>query len=290
MSLIEGVYNGVLNHGPYSLVHVTTPLNGGMSGGPTVNSSSRLIGVNVARILFANDISFIIPVERVKTLVKNADFKRAALSKKEAQDKIYSQIEAAQEKLFASLKTDKSQKIEYWKGKYLQLPEFLKCWSDGTEDPQLPYVMKKRSCRLDHAVYLASGLDTGTVSLQVNVLDATSINKHSVKELMGEANSVDSLISRFRGEKFFGDIDAREIFTPYECQQSFLNVPFMGTNKTLRNGICIRKYVNAKNLYDYSFSWYDFEGPLKIRISVNHTGVSLENAQKLLAYWSERFQ
>ncbi|MEZ4814803.1 MAG: serine protease [Bdellovibrionota bacterium] len=75
MSLIEGVYNGVLNHGPYSLVHVTTPLNGGMSGGPTVNSAGKLIGINVARILFANDISFIVPVERLLTLVKKTDFK-----------------------------------------------------------------------------------------------------------------------------------------------------------------------------------------------------------------------
>lgn len=144
MSLIEGVYNGVLNHGPYSLVHVTTPLNGGMSGGPTVNSSGKLVGVNVARILFANDISFIIPVERVKSLIKGADFKRAALTKKEAQDKIYSQLENAQDKLLVSLSSGKTQKIEYWKNKSVSLPDFLKCWSDGTEDPQLPYVMKKK--------------------------------------------------------------------------------------------------------------------------------------------------
>lgn len=289
MSLIEGVYNGVLNHGPYSLVHVTTPLNGGMSGGPTLNSSGRLVGVNVARILFANDISFIIPVERVKSLLKGADFKRAALTKKEAQDKIYSQLESAQDKLLSSLSNGKTQKIEYWKDKSITLPDFLKCWSDGTEDPQLPYVMKKRTCRLDHAVYLASGLDTGSLNLEIYALDASNINKYAVQELMGQV-STSSLISRFQAQKFFGDIDAREIFTPYECKQSFIKSKILGEEKTLRNGVCIRKYVNAKDLYDYSVNWYDFEGTLKTRISISHTGVSLGNAQKLLTYWAERFQ
>jgi serine protease Do len=49
MSIVEGVYNGVLNHGPYSLVHVTTPINAGMSGGPTVNFHGRLVGSNVSK-------------------------------------------------------------------------------------------------------------------------------------------------------------------------------------------------------------------------------------------------
>ncbi len=290
MSLIEGVYNGVLDHGPYSLVHVTTPLNGGMSGGPTVNSAGRLVGINVARILFANDISFIVPVERLVTLIKRSDFKRSVLSKKEAQDSIYEQLQEAQDKLYASLIQKNSQKIELWHAKEIQLPEFLKCWSGGTEDPQLPYVLKTRSCRLDHAVYLASGLDTGTMSLQVKVLDASEINKFSTKQLMEVEGGAESLLSRFQGEKFFGDIDAREIFTPYECKQTFLKTKFLGADKTLRNGVCIRKYKNATNLYDFSLSWYDFKGPLKTQVLVGHSGVSLENSQKLLKYWMERFQ
>ncbi|MEZ4814802.1 MAG: hypothetical protein R3A80_06295 [Bdellovibrionota bacterium] len=149
--------------------------------------------------------------------------------------------------------------------------------------------MKKRSCRLDHAVFLASDLDTGSLSLQVDVLDASNINAFSVSE-MGESRSVDSVLARFKGEKFFGDIDAREIFTPYECQQSFLNMSMLGKERTLRSGICIRKYVKAKDLYDVSFSWYDFEGPLKTKVSISHTGVSLETSQKLLSYWAGRFK
>lgn len=290
MSLIEGVYNGVLDHGPYSLVHVTTPLNGGMSGGPTVNSAGRLIGINVARILFANDISFIVPVERLVTLVKRSDFKRAVLTKKEAQDKIYEQLEAAQNRLYNALSEKNSQKVEFWQGKEIQLPDFLKCWSGGTEDPQLPYVLKTRSCRLDHAVYLANSLDTGALSLQVKVLDSSTINRTSTKELMRIEGGAESLLSRFQGEKFFGDIDAREIFTPYKCEQTFLKSKFLGEEKTLRSGVCIRKYKNAKDLYDFSLSWYDFKGPLKTQVSVSHSGVNLENSQKLLKYWMGRFQ
>ncbi len=290
MSLIEGVYNGTLNYGPYSLVHLSTPLNGGMSGGPSVNSAGKLVGVNVSRILFASNISFIVPVERLKTLVKNSDFKRAILTKKEAEEKIYSQIETAQEKLVASLPKEKLQKIELWKDKTIELPDFLKCWSSGTEDPQLPYVSKKRTCRLDHAVFLAGDLDSGTFNIEVSVLDASQVNRFAVNQLIGDAGAMSTVLAKFQEKKFFGEIDAREVFSPYKCDQSFLKTTLFGEEKTLRNGVCLRKYTKAKNLYDFSFSWYDFEGPLKTRIDVEHSGVSLENTKKLLAYWAERFK
>lgn len=70
MSLIEGVYNGLLESGPYQIVHVSTPLNEGMSGGPSVNETGKIIGVNDARILFSNNISFIVPVSKLASLIQ----------------------------------------------------------------------------------------------------------------------------------------------------------------------------------------------------------------------------
>jgi len=290
MSIVEGVYNGVLNYGPYSLVHVTTPINAGMSGGPTVNGSGRLVGSNVSKLVLENNVSFIVPVERMKLLVQGTNFKGKALSKKEAQEKIYSQLEKAQEKLVASLPKYKTQTVELWKGKSIELPEFLKCWAGGIDEPQLPFVLKKRTCNLDHNVFLAESLETGTFEVEVDILDASKINRFSVSQLMGQGSEIEEIISKFREKKFFGDIDAREIFTPYKCERSFLKTGFLGNPKTLRSGICIRKYSKAKNLYDLALNWYDFDGTLKTRVSITHSGVSLENSRKLLSYWTERFK
>lgn len=73
-------------------------------------------------------------------------------------------------------------------------------------------------------------------------------------------------------------------------QRGFLKASFWGEAKDLRTGLCIRKYKKAKNLYDFIFQWSDFSGPLKVRVNIEHTTVSLENINKLMTYWMERFQ
>ena len=107
---------------------------------------------------------------------------------------------------------------------------------------------------------------------------------------MGQSGAIDSLISRFREEKFFGDLDAREVFDPYRCKQSFLKTKFLGNVKSLRTGLCMRKYNKSKDLYDLSLSFYDFKDEIKIRVTIAHSGVSSESIQKLLTYWTGRFQ
>jgi S1-C subfamily serine protease len=62
MAIIEGNFNGRLEFPPYESLHLSSPINHGMSGGPTVDRSGRVIGVNVAFLNEAQNISFAVPV------------------------------------------------------------------------------------------------------------------------------------------------------------------------------------------------------------------------------------
>ncbi len=290
MSLIEGVYNGLLEYGPYQLVHVTTPLNGGMSGGPTVNDHGQLIGTNVSRILFANDISFIVPKSRLEDLMSNLDIHKAALTKDEAQKLLYSQLEAVQKKLVNDVVSGPTQKVELWKDIQIDVPKFLKCWADGKEEPELPYVYKSRSCRLDHDIFMANGLQSGTFDVSVEVLDASRINRFSVASILGDNFDAKKELGSYFGSRNFGDLDAREVFTSYDCKQGFIKSSFLKKPNELRFNYCIRKYKKAQNLYDVSMQWLDFKNTLKTKVVINHSGVGLEETQKLMAYWMERFK
>lgn len=291
MSLIEGVYNGLLESGPYQIVHVSTPLNEGMSGGPSVNEVGKVVGVNDARILFSNNISFIVPSSRLELLLKGVDpLNLHFLTKKEAQVSLYSQLYKTQNLLVDSLFKTKTQKVEMWKGHSISVPDYLKCWSEGKDEPQLPYILKHRICRLDHAQFVTDEFDAGSYSMDAKILDASKINRFSVDKLWGDqGNLMDFLRSRTTKD-FFGQLDTREILSSYECKKGFLKASFWGEMKDLRTGLCVRKYKKAENLYDFTFQWSDFSGPLKVTVNIEHTTVSLENIKKLMAYWTERFQ
>ena len=70
MTIIEGSYSGLLEDSLVQTVHLTGTLNPGMSGGPVLNGSGQVVGVSVASA--GDEVSFLVPVAFVKTLVENA--------------------------------------------------------------------------------------------------------------------------------------------------------------------------------------------------------------------------
>ncbi|MFC1894724.1 trypsin-like peptidase domain-containing protein [Candidatus Dependentiae bacterium] len=52
-------------------IQITAPLNPGNSGGPSLNSEGKVIGINFAGILDAQNIGYIIPINEVKSALKD---------------------------------------------------------------------------------------------------------------------------------------------------------------------------------------------------------------------------
>ena len=65
----EGLYNGVVERDLYGHLLFSGALNAGMSGGPAVDAEGKVIGVNVARRLDGQLVSFLIPVRYLHELL-----------------------------------------------------------------------------------------------------------------------------------------------------------------------------------------------------------------------------
>ncbi len=58
-AVVEGIYNGVVEHSASPRFHFTGSINPGMSGGPTLTRDGAVVGINVSTA--GNQLSFLIP-------------------------------------------------------------------------------------------------------------------------------------------------------------------------------------------------------------------------------------
>src|SRR6266705_5998493 len=66
LSVVEGTYNGRSEEQYYETIHFTGAINSGMSGGPVVDVSGRVFGVNVATRRRGQLVSFLVPAKFAK--------------------------------------------------------------------------------------------------------------------------------------------------------------------------------------------------------------------------------
>ena len=69
MTVVEGNYNGLVEHRFVDQIHFTGAVNSGMSGGPVVNDEGEVVGVNVATA--GNQIGFLVPAKALDALVES---------------------------------------------------------------------------------------------------------------------------------------------------------------------------------------------------------------------------
>ncbi len=67
----QGIVSGRENVWGESYIQITAALNPGNSGGPSLNASGKVIGINTARIPSAQNIGYIIPIDDVKSVIND---------------------------------------------------------------------------------------------------------------------------------------------------------------------------------------------------------------------------
>jgi len=78
LSLAEGTFNGEIALGDYAEYFLSTQLNPGMSGGPTLDSLEIVRGVNFAIHRKGQNVSFVVPGRYLKKLVNQTMVQREA--------------------------------------------------------------------------------------------------------------------------------------------------------------------------------------------------------------------
>jgi len=250
MTLIPGTYNGIAGGSFYDRIHFAGSINPGMSGGPAINTRGQVVGINVATA--GNQVSFLVPVDKLSTLLKHFHKRDEALDLKAV---TYQQLIDNQQRIIDSILQADWKRRALGEAKVVgEIVPAIKCWGNTQDDDESPIKRIDKGCTGQDVIFLSDEFNTGRVEYEFFWLEAD-----------------DLLPARFYAEyeqqmsTFYpGNSAGEEDVTNFRCRQGFTSQPRTGngpiskpdrSKKPLvaRTSYCVRRYKDFPDLYDIFF-------------------------------------
>ncbi|GJL84976.1 MAG: hypothetical protein DHS20C02_07510 [Micavibrio sp.] len=231
MTIINGVYNGLLEKSFYKKILFSGALNPGMSGGPALNVDGKVIGVNVATS--GDDLGYLVPAKFVRALLDGEP------PEVEWKNVVRDQLLNNSKKVILGLLSKPWETKNF--GEF-QIPENLdaafKCWGAGhSESEEKNYSYAQMVCSTQDNLYISSSIDTGKIRFSALKIDSVAMNRFAFSQFYkSNYESVSGNVS----DKSIEDVKE------FSCQNTFALI----AKKKWKVAICARPYKKFSGLYD----------------------------------------
>jgi serine protease Do len=269
-TIVEGTYNGLVDKSYNERIHFSGALNPGMSGGPTVTSNGRIAGVNVAKQVGGDLVSFLVPARHASALLARAQAS-GPMTPDEARAEIGRQLVAWQGTLYAAIaqRGFRSTPLGPYAAPESAAPWFS-CWSrtNAGDTPKPRALANQTSCSTQTTLFVAGDLETGQVDLAHAYVRSVDLNAFQFATFVSEL---------YRSDGFGG---RRRRLTPARCSEDFVNA---GESHPLMRVVwCARAYREFEGLYDVTVTAVTQDRGREALVSrLLMRGASWDNAQAL---------
>lgn len=234
ISIVEGTYNGFLEHALYKKIHFTGSLNPGMSGGPAITSDGRVVGINVATA--GEQVSFLVPVEKAVKLIEDAQY----VKEKDFIKAIRSQLLEHQNNYFPDTLIRSGEKVQLGRYRLSSKPaQFFNCWGDSKQEEKDPYRIIEHQCSTEDNIYISSGQRSGVIRFHHRLITSDKMNSFQFSKLY----------SSFFNQSIAQDWKSKDEVTKFFCKTGNVKKEDM----TFRTVFCLRGYKKLEGLYDAVF-------------------------------------
>jgi len=236
LTIVEGTYNGLVLESLYEHIHFTGAINPGMSGGPAITREGLVFGVNVARLINAELVSFLVPVKYVHRLLGAARDESA--TPQALLLRVRDQLVATQEDYLSRLLASELPQIAI--GPYrapARLGEFMRCWGRAEDEMNQQYRASVQSCSSEESIFVFENVRTGAIDFEHVLLESRGLGWMRFYKLFE---------ARF-GSGTGGVPGLEEDFTEFRCRTEFSGERQL----PLRAALCIRAYKRLPGLYDF---------------------------------------
>jgi len=232
-SVVPGTYNGIDERSYYRNILFSGALNAGMSGGPVLDQSGGVVGVNVSSA--GNEISFLVPGEALRSLID--EWQARAQPVADLRARVLEQLRANQAQLIDGILASEWPTEPLGEATVVgELQPFVKCWGSSSDDDEL-YRFAASSCRSDRQIFLDTSFSTGVIAYQFFWLEAHEL------EAPRFLNFYRSLFDGFYPDNRAGEDDVGE----FACTQMFVHDGAEHADKAV---LCVRAYRKYAPLYD----------------------------------------
>lgn len=272
-AVVEGNYNGLVERSFDPLIYYAGGINPGMSGGPVLDEDGRVVGVNVSTLLFAQQVSFLVPGEFAEDLVKRSV--GAKPIRTAAWARLRDQLTRYQDELVTRFL---AQPWESANNDRYRVPvpkqDFMRCWGRGTPADTMGLDFERSQCRMDHALFVSGNLQTGWLDMSHEAYDGSKLGALRFSRQYSQS---------FRNERLGGADKSRT--APY-CKEQFVDREGL----PLRAVVCLRAYRKLEGLHDLSVLVTTVDAATAGALGrFDAKGVSFDNALKLAAHYLEGF-
>jgi serine protease Do len=273
-AVMEGNYNGLVKRSFYPQIFFGGALSAGMSGGPALDQDGQVIGVNVARRVDGEQVSFLVPANFVAALLARG--RDAAPLKTPAYPTVAAQIQLHQAEL--------SERFirQGWKPQThpryrvpVPADEFMRCWGGSEVSRTGGMDLERSDCVMDTHIF-AGEFNTGAISVRHESYDGSKIG--ALRFAARHAQS-------FRNESFTR-LRAEQQTKP-QCQEDFVD----RAGLVLRAVVCLRAYKKLPQLYDLSVLVATLDQPTGgVQGRIDAQGLSFANAQRLAKHYIDAYE
>lgn len=236
MIVVPGTYNGLKKNSFHDVIHFTGSVNSGMSGGPVVNENGQVMGVNVASA--GNQLGFLVPLDKLQALVNQKD----SLDVTQYKQNISKQLTRNQIELIAQLTEQQWPKAALGDAFVPDaMADFITCWGgSNADDDEAQYLSARKSCSLDHNIYINNEMRSGRVAVRFEWLSSNKLNN------IRFYNLVDGRMRMLS----YQDGSSKEDFSEHQCQQDLVENMHKVKMKSV---VCIKAYKDYDALFDVMF-------------------------------------
>ena len=272
-AVMEGNYNGLVKRSFYPQIFFGGALSGGMSGGPALDQEGRVIGVNVARRVDGEQVSFLVPATFASALL--ASSRDAAPLKTPAYPAVTAQLEAHQAELTTRFMRQGWKDATHPRYRVpVPADEFMRCWGSSEVSRTGGLDLERSDCVMDTRIY-AGDFSTGAIAVRHESYDGSKL---------GPLRFASRHAQSFRNESFTR-LRAEHQTRP-QCHEDYVDRQGL----VLRAVVCLRAYKKLPKLYDVAVLVATLDQSTSgVQGRFDAQGVSFANAQKLARHYLEAY-
>lgn len=275
MTIVDGKYNGIIKKAIYERIQMSTPLNGGMSGGPTVNARGDVIGVNVSVLLRSDNISFAVPIEKAFDILHDYKETKIAVKEKDVDIIVKDQLSTIEKSLMYELTENSQSETTLGIWQYKSSPQPLKCWTTSRKDDKKQIEINRQSCYLKSAAYIKHGHYSGSYELRYVAMKNIKLNTVQFYSQVESDFNMGSMM-----ENMYLTYFPEKELSGYSCDEIII---VNKNNISFKVKYCVNEFLRYQGLYQAKIDALSFgDAQNAIIFSAHLDGFNAENIKKFI--------